>query len=182
LLADEPTGNLDSVTGERILGLITGLRRELELTVVMVTHDPTVARVADRELHLLDGRLVDHLNKKIASRGLCQRRCTALEDRGYLMRPRHLIRYALAGIRQDRQHVVVAVLAVAFGVMSLIAMASVSESISTSCSPIHGMRSAAMHGSGANPDISRTRIWRSSKSMRQTGRSSGGHRSQTAPR
>jgi ABC-type lipoprotein export system ATPase subunit len=64
LLADEPTGNLDSVTGERILGLITGLRRELELTVVMVTHDPTVARVADRELHLLDGRLVDHLNKR----------------------------------------------------------------------------------------------------------------------
>jgi putative ABC transport system ATP-binding protein len=62
LLADEPTGNLDSVTGKRILGLIAGLRRELNLTVVMVTHDPAVARVADRELHLLDGRLVNHLN------------------------------------------------------------------------------------------------------------------------
>jgi putative ABC transport system ATP-binding protein len=62
LLADEPTGNLDSVTGETILGLIRGLRRELGLTVVMVTHDPAVARVADRELHLLDGRLVDHLD------------------------------------------------------------------------------------------------------------------------
>jgi putative ABC transport system ATP-binding protein len=62
LLADEPTGNLDSGTGERILGLISGLRREMGLTVVMVTHDPAVARVAERELHLLDGRLVDHLN------------------------------------------------------------------------------------------------------------------------
>lgn len=34
------------------------------MTVVIVTHDPAVARVADRELHLLDGRLVDHLNGK----------------------------------------------------------------------------------------------------------------------
>ncbi|MGC9399991.1 MAG: ABC transporter ATP-binding protein [Anaerolineae bacterium] len=62
LLADEPTGNLDSATGKRILDLIADLRRQLDLTIVMVTHDPTVARVADRELHLLDGRLVDHLN------------------------------------------------------------------------------------------------------------------------
>lgn len=47
------------------------------------------------------------------------------------MKPGHLIHYALAGIRQDRQRVVVAVLAVAFGVMFLVAMASVSESLST---------------------------------------------------
>jgi putative ABC transport system ATP-binding protein len=62
LLADEPTGNLDSVTGQRVLDLIARLRQELGLTVVMVTHDPAVARAADRELHLLDGQLVDHLN------------------------------------------------------------------------------------------------------------------------
>jgi putative ABC transport system ATP-binding protein len=62
LLADEPTGNLDSETGQCILGLITGLRREMDLTVVMVTHDPVVARVAERELHLLDGRLVNGLD------------------------------------------------------------------------------------------------------------------------
>jgi putative ABC transport system ATP-binding protein len=64
ILADEPTGNMDSGTGERILGLIAGLRRELDLTVIMVTHDPAVARVAERELHLFDGRLVDHLDGK----------------------------------------------------------------------------------------------------------------------
>jgi putative ABC transport system ATP-binding protein len=59
LLADEPTGNLDSVAGAAVLDLIADLRRDLGLTVVMVTHDSNVARRADRELHMLDGRLVE---------------------------------------------------------------------------------------------------------------------------
>jgi putative ABC transport system ATP-binding protein len=59
LLADEPTGNLDSVAGGAVLDLIADLRRELGLTVVMVTHDAGVARLADRELTMLDGRLVE---------------------------------------------------------------------------------------------------------------------------
>jgi putative ABC transport system ATP-binding protein len=58
LLADEPTGNLDSATGAQVLSLIRDMRAALNLTVVMVTHDPQVARYADRQLHLMDGRLV----------------------------------------------------------------------------------------------------------------------------
>ena len=58
LLADEPTGNLDSVTGEQVLSLVTELHRQLNLTVVMVTHDADVARHADRELHMVDGVFV----------------------------------------------------------------------------------------------------------------------------
>jgi putative ABC transport system ATP-binding protein len=58
LLADEPTGNLDSVTGEQVLMLMRELRRQLGLTVVMVTHDAAVAAAADRRLYLADGRLV----------------------------------------------------------------------------------------------------------------------------
>jgi ABC-type lipoprotein export system ATPase subunit len=58
LLADEPTGNLDSVTGEQVLSLITELHKQLNLTVVMVTHDADVARHADRELHMVDGVFV----------------------------------------------------------------------------------------------------------------------------
>jgi putative ABC transport system ATP-binding protein len=66
LLTDEPTGNLDSATGTAVLDLIEELRRDLGLTVVMVTHDPSVAAVADRELHLLDGRLVNRLPNSAA--------------------------------------------------------------------------------------------------------------------
>ncbi len=58
LLADEPTGNLDSAAGAQVLSLIRDMRSALNLTVVMVTHDPQVARYADRQLHLMDGRLV----------------------------------------------------------------------------------------------------------------------------
>jgi putative ABC transport system ATP-binding protein len=58
LIADEPTGNLDSATGAAVLDLIARLRADLGLTLVVATHDPAVAARADRELHLRDGRLV----------------------------------------------------------------------------------------------------------------------------
>lgn len=59
LLADEPTGNLDSATSAQVLALIREMRAALRLTVVMVTHDPQVASYADRQLHLVDGRLAN---------------------------------------------------------------------------------------------------------------------------
>ena len=58
VVADEPTGNLDSKAGAAVLDLIAALRDELGLTILMVTHDAHVAARADRTLHLLDGRLV----------------------------------------------------------------------------------------------------------------------------
>lgn len=57
LLADEPTGNLDSATGARILDTLTALRREHGTTLVLVTHDPAVAGLAGRLVHLRDGRV-----------------------------------------------------------------------------------------------------------------------------
>jgi putative ABC transport system ATP-binding protein len=59
LLADEPTGRLDSVNGRRILELLDDLRAKRGLTVVLVTHEANVARRADRIVHMLDGRVVD---------------------------------------------------------------------------------------------------------------------------
>jgi putative ABC transport system ATP-binding protein len=58
LLADEPTGNLDSKTGAEVLRLIREATRERNLTVVMVTHDPRAAEVGDRLVRLADGRIV----------------------------------------------------------------------------------------------------------------------------
>lgn len=61
IFADEPTGNLDSRTGNEILTFMRGAVDELGQTIVMVTHDPNAAGFADRILFLADGRLVDEM-------------------------------------------------------------------------------------------------------------------------
>src|SRR5436190_728094 len=58
LLADEPTGNLDSTNGEQVMDLLRELHRG-GATICMVTHDPRYARYADRGIHLFDGRIVE---------------------------------------------------------------------------------------------------------------------------
>ena len=57
LLADEPTGNLDGATGRKVLEILLGLRERHGTTMVLVTHDPAVAALADRRIHLRDGRI-----------------------------------------------------------------------------------------------------------------------------
>ncbi|RCK70262.1 ABC transporter ATP-binding protein [Desertihabitans brevis] len=63
VFADEPTGALDSATAEEVLGLLRDSVTRLGQTVVMVTHDPQAASVADRVLVMGDGRLVDDLDR-----------------------------------------------------------------------------------------------------------------------
>lgn len=58
LLADEPTGNLDSATGATVVDLMLSLNKELGTTLVMVTHDPDLGSRADRRVSLRDGRVV----------------------------------------------------------------------------------------------------------------------------
>jgi len=57
LLADEPTGNLDGATGRKILEILADLRLQQGTTLVLVTHDPAVAALAGRQIHLRDGRV-----------------------------------------------------------------------------------------------------------------------------
>jgi len=64
LLADEPTGNLDSKTGAEIMSLFQQLHLEKKQTVVFVTHDPFIARHTERIIHLMDGKVVhDETNR-----------------------------------------------------------------------------------------------------------------------
>jgi putative ABC transport system ATP-binding protein len=63
LLADEPTGNLDTLRSREIMDLITALNRDRGITVLMVTHEPDMAAYAKRILHFVDGRVdSDRLN------------------------------------------------------------------------------------------------------------------------
>jgi putative ABC transport system ATP-binding protein len=69
ILADEPTGNLDSKTGLEIIGLFQRLNREQGITIVYVTHSAETAEYTDRIIRLSDGRLVDDqpvLERRIA--------------------------------------------------------------------------------------------------------------------
>jgi len=66
IFADEPTGNLDSRTGAEILSFMRQAVRELDQTIVMVTHDPVAAAYADRAVFLADGRIVDDLDQPTA--------------------------------------------------------------------------------------------------------------------
>ena len=57
LLADEPTGNLDSQRGHEIMELLTGMNRERGITILMVTHESDIAAYAQRSVHFIDGRI-----------------------------------------------------------------------------------------------------------------------------
>jgi putative ABC transport system ATP-binding protein len=64
LLADEPTGNLDSITGREIISLLKQLHKEKKNTIIVVTHDKTLARYASRMIEIKDGKLVTTENKE----------------------------------------------------------------------------------------------------------------------
>jgi ABC-type lipoprotein export system ATPase subunit len=67
LLADEPTGNLDSKTGKEILEVFHDLNRQTGVTVILVTHDPVIARTASRIVRLADGEIAEDLRGAAAA-------------------------------------------------------------------------------------------------------------------
>jgi putative ABC transport system ATP-binding protein len=67
LMADEPTGNLDSANGQHVLELLLQLNREEKTTLILVTHDPKLAEYADRIINLRDGRV---LSDELAARAV----------------------------------------------------------------------------------------------------------------
>ncbi len=65
ILADEPTGNLDSKTGQEIMQLLLDLNKQHGLTLILVTHDPGIAAQAQRIIHIKDGLISTNGNGKV---------------------------------------------------------------------------------------------------------------------
>jgi putative ABC transport system ATP-binding protein len=68
ILADEPTGNLDTVTGNQVLDLLTRRCREVGATLIMATHTPLTCRYADRILRMVDGTIVEETSCEASNR------------------------------------------------------------------------------------------------------------------
>ena len=66
VLADEPTGNLDTKTSEEIMGIFQRLNQEMGITIMMITHEPDIASFAKRSIHFRDGRIVDDRENSIS--------------------------------------------------------------------------------------------------------------------
>lgn len=64
LLADEPTGNLDSRTSVEVMEIFQHLNRDLGITIIMITHEPDIASFAKRDIHFRDGRIVEDRENK----------------------------------------------------------------------------------------------------------------------
>ncbi|MCR4393706.1 MAG: ABC transporter ATP-binding protein [Dehalococcoidales bacterium] len=58
ILADEPTGNLDSRSGKEIMNILTSLHLEQKITLIMITHDPNIAHYCQRIIHIQDGQII----------------------------------------------------------------------------------------------------------------------------
>lgn len=68
VLADEPTANLDSATGEAIIGLMKKINREMDTTFIFSTHDPAIVKIADHIIRLLDGEVIENIRPETAEK------------------------------------------------------------------------------------------------------------------
>ena len=141
LLADEPTGNLDSQTGEEILRLFRQLSAERGITLLLVTHDPDVARHADRVIRMSDGKIVDAPGHEAAPARAISRAIAAeaadteglLRERGKHTQWRIVLGAALIALKALRRNVmrtVLTMLGVIIGVAAVISMMEISQGAS----------------------------------------------------
>ena len=133
LLADEPTGNLDSQTGKEILEVFRQLNQEKGITILLVTHDAEVARHADRVIRISDGRIVEdphqHRDAPVPAPhhgGEFARR----RSRNSLRVAMGATRIALQALRRNVMRTVLTMLGVIIGVAAVIAVMEISQGAS----------------------------------------------------
>ncbi|MEN6405048.1 MAG: ABC transporter permease [Thermoguttaceae bacterium] len=136
LLADEPTGNLDSRTGKEILAIFRRLNVEKGITILLVTHDAEVARHADRVVRIVDGQITE--DKQLSAQS--PKPDAATDDHyrgGRHRRTRNSLRIAadatriaLQALRRNVMRTVLTMLGVIIGVAAVIAMMEISQGAS----------------------------------------------------
>lgn len=137
LLADEPTGNLDSRTGKEILELFRRLNAEQGITILLVTHDAEVARCADRVIRLVDGRIVEDVRTGQAVQAGPAAAADSRTAARPLRRARNdlrvaagAVRIALQALRRNVMRTLLTMLGVIIGVAAVITMMEMSQGAS----------------------------------------------------
>jgi macrolide transport system ATP-binding/permease protein len=136
LLADEPTGNLDSRTGKEILEIFHELNVKKGITILLVTHDLEVARYADRVVRIADGQIVQEASGAAAQPAAAAQSAPAAIPP--LRRARHIlraaagaVRIALPALRRNVMRTLLTMLGVIIGVAAVIAMMEISRGASS---------------------------------------------------
>ncbi|PID86192.1 MAG: hypothetical protein CSA11_02225 [Chloroflexi bacterium] len=128
ILADEPTGNLDSTTGEEMMTLLQQLNKEQGITLVVVTHDAEVAAYADRVVHLRDGKVESislHSEQEPVNRGqLAVNRAADYQLRNTKLPPSDIIRTAVGNLKRRPVRNILTAGGVLIGIITLVAMVS----------------------------------------------------------
>ena len=126
ILADEPTGNLDSKTGEEVMALLQKLNQEQAITLIVVTHDDEVASYADRIVKLRDGKIEEDISHKLNSAPSPQpsplRGRIKVGEKG--LQFKDIIRSALNNLRRRPVRNVLTAGGVLIGIVTLVAMVS----------------------------------------------------------
>ena len=117
LLADEPTGNLDTASGQQVIELLEELNARSGLTLIVVTHDPNVARRAERVLVLADGRIVE----RVRGRDLAGRRGARA------MTGTDALRFSLRALLSHRLRSALSLLGMAIGVAAVVVLTALGE-------------------------------------------------------